>query len=125
MTKDIVTREDLFIIVNDFYNDLLQSKELSHFFEAFKNKEALDHHLNTLVDFWDNTLFYSGTYQKNAMKPHMRINRTKGMSAADFDLWLKLFSKAVDKNFKGLNADTIKIRALSIATVMKLKMNIY
>ena len=125
MTKDIATREDLFIIVNDFYSDLLQSKELSHFFEAFKNEEALGHHLHTLVDFWDNTLFYSGTYKKNAMKPHLNINRTKGMSAADFDLWIKLFNKAVDKNFKGQNADTIKMRALSIATVMKLKMNIY
>jgi hemoglobin len=125
MTKDISTREDLFIIVNDFYSDLLESKELSHFFEAFKNEEALEHHLNTLVDFWDNTLFYSGTYQRNAMKPHLRINRKKGMAVSDFDLWLKLFSKAVDHNFKGQNAEAIKNKALSIATVMKLKMNIY
>ena len=124
MRLDIQSREDLFIIVNNFYVDLLKSKELSHFFEAFRDEVILKHHLETLVDFWDNTLFYSGTYKKNAIKPHIDIHAEKGIHSFHFDQWLSLFNKAVDTNFKGENANTIKSRALSIATVMRLKLKV-
>ena len=124
MRKDIESREDLLLIVSSFYVDLLQSKELSHFFEAFKDEEVLKYHLETLVDFWDNTLFYSGTYKKNAIKPHIDIHAEKSIQSNHFNQWLSLFNKAVDTNFNGQNAETIKSRALSIATVMKLKLDV-
>lgn len=124
MSSDIQSREDLLLIVSNFYIDLLESKELSHFFVAFKDETILKHHLDTLVDFWDNTLFYSGSYNKNAIKPHIDIHETKGISGFHFDQWLSLFNKAVDMNFTGQNANTIKSRALSIATVMKLKLKV-
>ena len=124
MRRDIQSRDDLFTIVSEFYIDLLDSKELSHFFVDFKDEDVLKHHLDTLVDFWDNTLFYSGTYKKNAIKPHIDIHAEKGISGFHFDQWLSLFNKAVDTNYTGQNADTIKSRALSIATVMKLKLKV-
>ena len=124
MRTDIQSREDLLLIVSSFYVDLLQSKELSHFFEAFKDEEVLKNHLETLVDFWDNTLFYSGTYKKNAIRPHIDIHAEKGIQSNHFNQWLSLFNKAVDTNFNGQNAETIKSRALSIATVMKLKLDV-
>jgi hemoglobin len=124
MRTDIESREDLLLIVSSFYVDLLQSKELSRFFEAFKDQEVLKNHLETLVDFWDNTLFYSGTYKKNAIKPHIDIHAEKGIQSNHFNQWLSLFNKAVDTNFNGQNAETIKSRALSIATVMKLKLDV-
>ena len=124
MRTDIQSREDLLLIVSNFYVDLLQSKELMHFFEAFKDEDVLKHHLETLVDFWDNTLFYSGTYKKNAIKPHIDIHAEKGIQNNHFNQWLSLFNKAVDANFIGQNAETIKSRALSIATVMKLKLDV-
>lgn len=124
MTRDISNREDLQKIVSDFYAYLFQSETLSHFFESFREEEVLEEHLSTLVDFWDNTLFYSGTYSKNAMKPHFKINEEKGLSASDFEEWLNLFKRAVDSSFSGKNSETIKNRAVSIATVMRLKMNL-
>lgn len=124
MVKDIVSREDLFIIVKSFYDDLLVSEKLGHFFIEFKDTDKLIPHLHTLVDFWDNTLFYSGAYKKNAIKPHMQIHDKKIMNVSHFDQWLLLFNKAVDSHYKGQNAETIKSRALSIATVMKLKLQI-
>lgn len=123
MKKDISGREDLYKIVSDFYAYLFESDRLSHFFDSFRDDEILQEHLITLVDFWDNTLFYSGAYKKNAMKPHFKINEEKGLNPLDFEEWLLLFNRAVDDNFSGVNSDTIKNRALSIATVMKLKMN--
>jgi len=124
MKRDISSREDLHLIVSDFYKDLLENKELNHFFTEFKDESKLKAHLEILVDFWDNTLFYSGSYSKNAIKPHIKIHFDKVISASNFESWLRLFNKAVDENFQGQNADTIKNRALSIATVMKIKLNI-
>lgn len=124
MTRDIISREDLFIIVKSFYDDLLESEELGHFFVEFKDADKLMPHLETLVDFWDNTLFYSGTYKKNAIKPHIQIHENHRINVTHFDRWLFLFNKAVDSHFKGENAEIIKSRALSIATVMKLKLQI-
>jgi len=124
MSQDISSRNDLLIIVRDFYNLLFESDELKEFFEDFKDKEALERHLETLVDFWDNTLFYSGSYKKNAMKPHIELHEKHQLNSVHFKHWLHLLTKAIDKNFTGVNAETMKNRALSIATVMKLKFGI-
>lgn len=124
MSKDINSRDDLLLIVRDFYDSLFQSEELRDFFEDFKDKEALGIHLETLVDFWDNTLFYSGAYKKNAMKPHIDLHQKSPLNSVHFRQWLRLLNLAIDKNFQGVNAETMKNRALSIATVMKIKFNI-
>lgn len=124
MKKDILSREDLHLVVSEFYKELLKNKQLNHFFEDFREEKKLQEHLGVLVNFWDNTLFYSGTYSKNAIKPHINIHSTHPISATNFETWLRLFQRAVDENFQGQNADTIKNRALSIATVMRIKLNI-
>ena len=122
MTKrDIKDRQDIYIIVDDFYKKLLQDQEMKHFFGKFKEEIELQKHLNILVDFWDNVLFYTGTYNKNAMLPHIELNKTKPFHKRHFNLWLQYFYESVDKNFKGETAEIAKNRATSIATVMQLK----
>lgn len=121
MKNDITNREDLYLVVSEFYKKLLSQKEMQHFFEKFNNKDTLEKHLNILVDFWDNILFYSGTYQKNAMQPHVQLHQKKPFSQQHFKIWIQLFNESVDNHFKGNNAHTIKTRALSIATIMQIK----
>lgn len=121
MKNDIENREDLHLIVSEFYNKLLIHKDMAQFFEKFSDKATLETHLNILVDFWDNILFYSGTYHKNAMQPHVKLHKKKPFSKKHFNIWLELFNSSVDEYFKGDNAQTIKNRALSIATVMQIK----
>ena len=119
--RDIKDRNDIYIIVDDFYKKLLYDEEMKHFFEKFKDDNTLQNHLDILVDFWDNVLFYSGTYNKNAMLPHIELNKTKPFQMQHFNLWLQHFYASVDKNFKGEVSEIAKNRATSIATVMKLK----
>jgi len=119
--KDIKDRNDIYILIDEFYKKLLSDEEMKHFFEKFKSDINLQKHLNVLVDFWDNVLFYTGTYNKNAMLPHIELNKTKPFQKKHFELWLKYFYEAVDNNFKGETSEIAKNRATSIATVMKLK----
>jgi len=122
MTKrDIKDRQDIYKVVDDFYKKLFQDQELKNFFEKFNNEDSLQKHLNVLVDFWDNVLFYTGTYNKNAMLPHIELNKTKPFQKQHFERWLHLFHQSIDDNFKGEIAEVAKNRATSIATVMKLK----
>ncbi|MCF6296949.1 MAG: group III truncated hemoglobin [Flavobacteriaceae bacterium] len=121
MKSDIQNREDLYLIVSDFYKKLLIDKDMKHFFEKFNDESHLEEHLQVLVDFWDNILFYSGTYQKNAMLPHIELNKTKPFKKLHFDIWINHFSQSIDDNFTGENAEITKNRARSIATVMQLK----
>ena len=121
MKNDVANRDDLYLIVSDFYKKLLVNKELKHFFEKFQDKEILEKHLKVLVDFWDNILFYSGTYQKNAMQPHINLHQKKPFSQIHFETWLQLFNQSIDENFEGEQVNLLKNRALSVATVMRIK----
>ncbi len=121
MKKDIENREDLYLLLSDFYKKLLSDHEMKHFFEKFKTKNSLEEHLQILVDFWDNILFYSNTYKKNAMLPHIELNKSKPFKKLNFDIWLSHFFQSIDDNFTGENSEIAKNRARSIATVMQLK----
>ena len=121
MKKDVSNRDDLHLIVTEFYKKLLVNKEIKHFFEKFQDKTVLDKHLTTLVDFWDNILFYTGTYNKNAMQPHILLHQKKPFTKVHFETWLKLFNQSIDDHFHGENAAVLKNRALSIATIMRIK----
>lgn len=121
MKKDIENREDIYLLVKDFYVKLMNDDLMHHFFLAFSNQELLEEHLHILVDFWDNILFYSGTYQKNAMKPHIDLQVTKPFKSEHFKQWLSHFNNTIDEHFEGEIAHAAKSRALSVATVMQIK----
>lgn len=121
MKKDIENREDIYLLVKDFYVKLMNDDLMHHFFSEFSNPELLEEHLQVLVDFWDNILFFSGTYQKNAMRPHLELQQKKPFKSEHFKQWLLHFNNTVDEHFVGEIAHAAKSRALSIATVMQIK----
>ena len=47
----------------------------------------------------------------------------KNLSPELFTIWLSHFNNSVDENFKGQKAEQIKTQALSIATVMQIKIS--
>ena len=121
MKRAIENREDIYLLVKDFYVKLMNDDLMHHFFDEFSNPELLAEHLQILVDFWDNILFFSGTYQKNAMRPHMDLQSKKPFKSEHFKQWLLHFNNTVDEHFGGEIAHAAKSRALSIATVMQIK----
>ena len=121
MKNDVETREDLQLILRDFYSRLLSDKTLYPYFDKFRAHEVLEEHLKDLTDFWEGSLFYTGNYKKNVMEIHRKIHESNKLEKQHFEAWLFHFEKAVDKFFSGENSGTLKSRARSIATVMQIK----
>ncbi len=122
MLRDIQQREDILLIMKAFYVKLLDDTAINHFFEEIVRQNHLEQHLETITDFWNGILFGATDYQKNAMQPHLDLNRTKPFQKEHFKTWLRHFNAAIDENFKGSISEMAKTRALSIATVMEIKM---
>lgn len=119
--RDIQTREDLHLLMSAFYVKLLQDPQVNYIFTEVA-KIDLEPHLVELVDFWEQMLFNTGSYRKNVLQIHMDINNKIKLSEAHFAIWLNYFNLTIDENFTGKTAENMKTRALSIATVMKIKM---
>ena len=120
--KDIETRVDLELLLRAFYNRLLGDTSISYMFTDVA-KINLEEHLPHITDFWEQSLFYKGNYRKNVLQIHQDLNSKEKLTAAHFITWISNFNDTVDAMFKGENSDKIKTRALSIATVMKIKIS--
>jgi hemoglobin len=118
--KDIETRVDLELLLQAFYNRLLGDDSISYMFTDVA-KINLEAHLPHITDFWEQSLFYKGNYRKNVLQIHQDLNSKEKLTDTHFTTWLSHFDNMVDSMFIGENSDKIKSRAVSIATVMKIK----
>ncbi|MGQ2985295.1 group III truncated hemoglobin [Flavobacterium sp.] len=119
--KEIESRQDLEFLLAEFYNKLLNDPVISYIFTDVA-KIDLEHHLPILADFWELSIFHTGNYRNNPMQVHMDLNNKEKLTEEHFNIWLSHFYDTVDEHFEGLNAEKIKTRAISIATVMKIKL---
>jgi len=119
--RDIQTREDLHLLMSEFYVKLLADSKISFIFIEVA-KIDLTTHLMDLVDFWEQILFDTGSYRKNVLQIHIDLNQKIKLSNEHFAIWLSYLNTTIDENFKGQIAENMKTRAVSIATVMKIKM---
>lgn len=122
MKKDISGREDILQLMKLFYSKLLADDSISYLFTEVAKIDLLPH-LDTLVDFWDNILFQNDVYRKNAMQPHLTLHHQSPLHKKHFETWLRYFNQSVDELFEGEKAFLAKERALSIATVMQIKIS--
>lgn len=119
--NDIENRQDLEILLSKFYSKLLCDETICYIFTDIV-KIDLELHLPKIIDFWNLSLFGNGDYSNNVMKIHLDLNAEEKLNESHFKTWLNHFYITVDENFLGKNAEIIKTKALSIATVMQIKM---
>lgn len=119
--KDIHQRKDIEFLVDRFYEKVRSDDRLGHIFEdvARVNWEM---HLPRMYDFWENIIFHTGQYTGNPMTAHLRIHTLHPFSHADFMRWLELFRETLNDHFEGPRTELAMQRALSIATVMEIKL---
>ena len=118
--QDIQTQEDLNLVVDEFYKKLLADKSIGYIFTDVV-KIKLEEHLPILVTFWSQGILGTGGYYKNLTQIHLDVNEKEYLSPELFKIWLNHFNNSVNENFKGEKAERIKTQALSIATVMQIK----
>ncbi len=121
MKNDITNRADIELLINSFYNKVKKDPLIAFFFTEIVpvNWEV---HLPVMYGFWENILFFSGTYEGNPMAKHKSIHQKCPMKMEHFQRWTSLFNETVEELFEGDKAELAKQRALSIATVMQIKM---
>lgn len=118
--KDIENRDDIITLIDAFYKKAMIDSTIGHFFTEVVQLD-LEAHLPKMYDFWESTLFHKGTYQGNPMKVHLDLHEKSPISYEHFDHWLEMFNQTTEELFSGDNAELIRTRALSIATMMKIK----
>ena len=119
---DIATREDLMRLLSAFYKEAIVDATIGHFFTRVIHLD-LEKHIPVIADFWETVLLNGNSYKKNAMLPHIHINQLSPMEEKHFQRWLQIFNRTVDNMFAGETSDRAKQRALSIATVMRIKVS--
>ena len=118
--NDIQNQDDLYLLVDEFYKKLLADESISYIFTDIV-KIHLEEHLPILVTFWSQAILGTGGYSNNLTQIHLDINTKEYLSPELFTIWLDHFYTTVDENFIGSKAEQIKTQALSIATIMQIK----
>ena len=121
MKKDIQNREDIATMVSAFYDKVKADPLIGGIFtDIVKVNWAV--HLPVMFDFWENTLFFTGPYAGNPMQSHVKLHQRFPLTEDHFARWNQLFSATVDELFEGEKATLAKQRALSISTIMRIKL---
>lgn len=120
MKTDILNRADIETLVDSFYAKVMEDDTIGFIFNDIA-KVDWSSHLPVMYNFWDNTLFYSGNYTGNIMNAHRNLNHKLTLKKEYFDHWTDLFVRTINEHFEGEMAERAKQRALSIATVLQIK----
>ena len=113
--RDIETREDIVLLVDTFYGEIMKDTLLSPFF----NSLHLPTHLPKMVIFWSFVLLDETGYTTNVTEKHlnMKLNKTH------FDRWISLFNQTLDELFAGEKVEFAKQRAFLIGWTIENKIN--
>ena len=118
--RELKSRIDIELLVDSFYKKVMKDDTIGYIFGETVNLDW-EKHIPIMYDFWETTLFHKAIYKGNPMKVHIDINKKEPLKKAHFDQWLSMFYETVDELFYGEKAELAKTRALSIATVMQIK----
>jgi hemoglobin len=113
---DILERKDLIVLVDAFYARVRADQHLAPVFHHVD----WPHHLPIMYNFWSSIVFGDQSYQGSPFQKHQSLP----IDATHFNRWLELFTQTVDNHFRGANANEIKSRAASIASVFQHKLGL-
>ena len=120
--RDIETRADLEAVLTAFYKNVFSDAVIAYFFTEVVPLD-LKTHVPVITDFWQAVVFGTHSYRKNVMDVHQQISGKSKIEKHHLDRWLLLFKQTIDAHFDGANAELMKQRATSIATLMQMKLS--
>jgi hemoglobin len=118
MKKDIESKEDIQKLIDLFYQKVRSDKELSIFFEVME-PENWKRHITLMCGFWENILFYAGTYSGNPMYLHKHIHHLRILERVHFHKWVQLYAETCHELYSGKNTEMAIHKAEKIASIME------
>ncbi len=118
--RDIENRQDIDHLIKEFYRKLMVDDQIGYFFTDVVELD-LETHIPKIADFWETTLFHTAGYKGNPMQVHVQLHDKSPLYKEHFDRWVQVFCDTVDELHQGMTAEQAKQRALSIATMMQIK----
>lgn len=119
--RDLTMRQDIETVLDAFYEKALADDVIGFFFTQVVPLD-LKTHVPIIADFWESVIFGTHRYRKNVMEIHQHINTKATIEKGHLQRWVQLFTETVSAHFEGPNAELMKQRAVSIATLMQLKL---
>ena len=116
MKSDINNREDIKVLVDEFYTKVQADPLLGPVFAHVD----WPHHLPIMYNFWSSMLLGDQSYRGNPLQKHLPLP----IEPRHFQQWLTLFRETVDENFSGEKAEEVKMRAESIAGIFQIRMGL-
>lgn len=118
MATDILTLDDIKLLVNTFYERVRDNELLSPVFNE-RIQDQWPHHLEKMYRFWQTVLLDEHTYLGSPFPPHAKLH----VGHEHFATWLSLFNQTVNELFTGLKAEEAKWRAGKMAEMFEAKIN--
>lgn len=116
MKREILTIEDIRLLVDSFYTKVKEDDLLGVIFQERIGNEW-PKHLEKMYRFWQTILLEEPTYSGRPFPPHADLP----VSREHFERWLSLFYATIDEFFKGEKADEAKWRAEKMAELFQHK----
>lgn len=117
---DIKTRQDIELLVDKFYEQVLVDDTIGVFFTEVVQLDW-EVHIPIMYDFWETILLDHIVYKGNPMTKHIQLNKQKTLEPLHFERWLELWEKTVHTYFDGPTAEEAMSRAKQIGNLMKFK----
>lgn len=120
MKKRIESRDDVRLMVEDFYEKVKRDDTIGEIFNnvLFFKWET---HIPIMIDFWETVLLDGTNYRGNAMRVHIELSKMYPLKPEHFARWKKLFFETLDKHFIGEKVDEAKKRVELMEVLMQNK----
>lgn len=124
MKKDIENKEEIYQVVQSFYAVVRKDALLAPIFNKMIPESQWDGHLNKITDFWSSIVFNTYEYFGDPMQKHIDMDKSMHhvIDQSYFDRWLDIWYENIDRQYMGINANTMKDKARNIAHIMWIKL---
>lgn len=117
---DILSKDDLVLLVNTFYDRVRRDEVIGHIFNTIIGDDW-SVHLPIMYTFWNTVLFGAEGYKGQAVGKHVEIDRKIQLQPAHYERWISLWRNTVDHLFEGPNATKIKDKAQTMLQLIQFK----
>lgn len=117
---DILSLEDVKLLVDTFYGKVRKDKLIGPIFDE-RIQDRWPQHLTKMYTFWQTILLGEHTYYGSPFPPHAQLPVEK----PHFDRWLTIFSETLEELFAGEVAQEAMWRANKMAEMFQFKINHY